>query len=419
MKKCLCLALLCCFRCLPLSALDTRSQIFDSTFRTLRVQCADDFMAPPIIRLNSNDAIEISFDEIGDEVSYLQYRILHCDANWQPSRLLESEYLPGFNLARVDDYAFSTNTFIHYVNYRILIPNEDMTPTRSGNYLLQVFPENEEEEILLQARFSVSDNVAEVGGEITTITDRGANDEWQQLEIDLNLHNYRMQNPYADIIVTIEQNSDPNTLHTLNAPLRLEGQNIFYQHQGELIYPAGNEFRRFETIQVQYPGMGVDSMRYMGKCYHAYLTTDTPRKYAPYAYDQTQNGRFMVRELNATDSDLGADYVMTHFTLKTPKLRDAEVYIDGGITHHLRTDAYRMRYDEFSQCYEIALPLKQGSYNYRYVAVPHSNATELNANAIEGNHYETLNEYLVKVYHRDPGERADYLIGHATLRRNY
>lgn len=404
-------AMLLCLGHLSLQALDTRTQIFDTSFRTLRVELQDDFYNIPVIRLNSNDVVAISFDRIADDIDYLQYRLIHCNADWQPSQLLDSEYLPGFNVANVTDYAFSSNTFIHFVNYRIELPNEDMTPLVSGNYLLQVFPEYEDENILLQARFCVSDNVVEISGEASTITDRGVNGEWQQLALELNLHNYTVTNPFTDIITTIEQNGDPNTLHTLLHPMRFSHNEIVYEHQPELIFPAGNEFRRFEMVQVQYPGMNVDSLRYMGRSYHAWLTKGAPRADKPYSYDQTQYGRFLIREYNATDSDLGADYVMTHFALKMPRLRNADIYLDGGLSYHLRSDYYRMSYDDFEQEYQLVIPLKQGSYNYRYLVLPRQEGSSVNANSIEGDFYETRNEYTIKVYHRELTARADKLIG--------
>ena len=100
----------------------------------------------------SSDRIIISFDEIGDDYSRLRYRLIHCNADWQPSRLLESEYLKGFNEAEIEDFAFSSNTYVHYVNYRIAIPSDDMQPIVSGNYLLQVFEADDPDDIILQRK---------------------------------------------------------------------------------------------------------------------------------------------------------------------------------------------------------------------------------------------------------------------------
>ncbi|MDE5877481.1 MAG: DUF5103 domain-containing protein [Muribaculaceae bacterium] len=411
--------MLCLFAvsCSAAAATDTATRVFDPAFRTLRIESSLGFTQAPVIRLNSGDRVIVSFDEIGDDFSQLQYSLLHCNADWQPSRLLESEYLDGFNVADVDDYAFSTNTFIHYVNYRIELPNEYMQPLVSGNYLLRVYERDEPENILLQARFAVSEARTGIAGEASGRTDRGHNTEWQQLEFLVNTSDINISNPFQDLLVTVTQNNTPATTRTITHPMRVEGSNVIFSHSPELIFDAGNEFRRFETIRTTYPGMHVDSMRYGGSNYHAYLMHDTPRVWKDYKYDETQRGRFKIREYNSTDSDLGADYVTVHFTLETPEIPGARVYVDGDMTHHLTDESYLMKYDYTIGAYTLQLPLKQGSYNYRYIIIP-PGEKQATPTPIEGNHFETLNEYLIQVYYRPPGARADRLIGHAQMLAN-
>lgn len=399
---------------LPMKGEDTRQGERNPRFRTLRVSNPDNFMAPPVMRLGTDDRIEISFDEIGDDRSWLRYRLIHCNADWQPSRMQDSEITDGFNEAPVDDYAFSSNTFIHYVNYRIEIPNDDMSPLISGNYLLQVYPEDDPDDILLQARFYVAEPLVRVEGEVSPRTDRGFHDRWQQADIILDTSHFRVRDPFNDFIVVTEQNRDPSVSSSVEHPQRVSGDKVIYQHVPSLIFPASNEFRRFETVRADYPGMHVDSTRYIGSNYHAFLTPDLPRASKGYEYDRTQYGRFLIREYNATDSDLGADYVTVHFTLVTPPMADCDIYVDGDFSSHQRDSRYRMTYDSQSGAYTLQLPLKQGSYNYRYVAVGKTDGKE-DYSRIDGDKYETSNEYMIRVYERLPGARADRLVGFATF----
>lgn len=75
--------------------------------------------------------------------------------------------------------------------------------------------------------------------------------------------------------------------------------------------------------------------------------------------------------------------------------------------------------------------LKQGAYNYQYLSLPSDAATAkrngsnayFNNNVnlpastddVEGNFYQTVNEYLVAVYYRAPGERYDRMLGYTLL----
>ena len=189
------LSLICCSLNIYAQSVDTETKIFYPDFKTLKIQVADDFLAPPIIHLNSNEQITITFDEISDDVKYMQYRLIHCNADWQPSQLLDSEIVDGFNIANVNDYAFSSNTFVHYVNYLIAIPNQDIKPLVSGNFLLQVFPENDPDDIILQVRFCIDEAKVELSAEATSRTDLGYNDIYQQVNFKIDQKNYPIRDP--------------------------------------------------------------------------------------------------------------------------------------------------------------------------------------------------------------------------------
>lgn len=392
---------------------DNETHIFDPSFRTLKVQVEDDFFAPPVIDLGGSGHITVTFDRMAEDSDDLRYRLIHCNADWSRSQLVESEYLPSFNDTRIEDYAFSQNTFIHFTNYRITIPNEEMTPTVSGNYLLQVYDEDSPDEVLLQARFSLCEPLAAVSGKADAHTDRGVNDLYQQLSLAVDVGQAGVRDMYNDVTLVVRQNGSDNAMAILRHPQRVEGTTLIYEHLQPLIFRAGNEFLRFETVRADYPGMNVDRVEYVGPAYHAYLRPDRRRADRSYSYDRTQHGRFMVREYNATDADLGADYVTVHFTLQMPELHAAQVYIDGELAKGAPSDRFRMTYDHTAGAYTAAIPLKQGSYNYRY-AVRDAKGEE-DIYYIDGDKYETRNEYTVEVFTRRPGDRADRLIGVSTI----
>ncbi len=384
-------------------------------FRTMKIMKDGDFMSPPSVRLGSDERLIFNFDEWSEDYSDLQYRLIHCGPDWKPSGMLESEYLDGFNIADIEDWAFSSNTFVHYVNYRIEIPNENMNPLLSGNYILQIFERDNPDETLAEQRFSIYEHSANVFGVMTTQTDRGLNTEWQQLELKIVPTDVTIDDPYSMLRIDVTQNNAPYTAATISSPSRMEGKEIIYSHMPELIFKAGNEFRRFETIRTNYNDMHVDSMRFLSRNYHAWLTPDSERDSKQYSYDQTQQGRFLIREYNSTDSDLGADYVTVHFTLDSPEAIDADVFVEGEFTGYKHDEASKMHYDYNRGVYLLEMPLKQGSYNYRYVAVPRKGTRRPDPSIIEGNKHETRNEYRVQVWYRPIGARYTRLISDQTL----
>ncbi|MDE6340862.1 MAG: DUF5103 domain-containing protein, partial [Muribaculaceae bacterium] len=382
---------------------------------TMKVQKEGDFMSAPSIRLGSDDRICVSFDDLNEDREDLQYRLVHCNADWTPSALFESEYLDGFNIADIDDWAFSQNTFVHYVNYRIVLPDERMNPLVSGNYRLEIFHRDSPDEVLGEARFSVSEESARTHATKSTSTDRGINTEWQQLEVSVTPTGSAIDDPYRNLRVILTQNGMTSTQRTLDTPSRVEGKTVVYTHFPELIFKSGNEFRRFETVRAGYNDMHVDSMRYLGRNYHAWLSPDRERATRQYSYDQTQQGRFLVREYNSTDSDLGADYITVHFRLEAPEVVDADVYVEGEFTGWGPSDVSKMHYDYQDGAYLLEMPLKQGSYNYRYTAIPRRGKREADPSLIEGDKFETRNEYRIQVWYRPTGARADRLLSDTTF----
>ena len=81
-------------------------------------------------------------------------------------------------------------------------------------------------------------------------------------------------------------------MRELRQPLRVEGGSVVYSHMPELVFRAGNEYRRFETVRTDYPGMNVDSVKFGENNWHAWLMQDESRVEKDYNFDITQHGRF-------------------------------------------------------------------------------------------------------------------------------
>lgn len=389
---------------------DTMPGSFDEHIRTLQVTLDSNMFAPPVITLGSNERLIISFDHLADDRSYFRYRLIHCNANWQPSGLVDSEFLNGFNESVIEDYDFSRGTTVNYVNYRFSVPNQDINPLISGNYLLQIYDENDPERTLAQCRFMVSEQLASISAQLSSRTDIDYNNAHQQLAIAVDTERTDVIDPFNDLIVMVQQNGRLDNETALRQPLRMSGRTAIYEHLAPLIFDAGNEYRRFETVSLDYPGMKIESIGYLDPYYHATIQTDYTRVRESYSYDSTQQGRFKIREYDSDFADTQSDYVVVHFSLDYPETPGMMIFIDGDLTNRRFDETSRMTFNNSTGLYEKAMLLKQGSYNYQYLAVPANNNRGYTS-FIEGDKYQTINEYLIKVYTRRPGERYDRLIG--------
>lgn len=393
---------------------DTMTGIFHPDFRSLQVTVDGNEQSPPIISLDSGDRVIVSFDELADDRRYMRYSLVHCNADWQPSALVEAEYVDGFNIGDVEEYDYSQGTSAHYVHYSVTLPNRQVKFTVSGNYLLRVFPEDNPDEILLQARFSVNERSMKVSGDVTSRTDVDYNDSHQQVSVTVDADRVNVHDMFNDLKVVVTQNGRCDNSVMVTKPLRISGKIAYFEHLRPLVFDAGNEYRRMETVSTSYPGMGVAEISFAYPYYHIGLITDEPRYGGSYLYDRTQFGRFKIREYNSSESDIQADYVVTHFSLKMPELHKADVFLDGDFTGRRFDPDSRMIYNRMTGMYEKSLLLKQGAYNYQYIAVPFG-SMKGNTVLTEGNFYQTINEYVIKVYHRPPGSRYDRLVGAAVI----
>ena len=390
-----------------------RTASLDSRIHSLKIESGNGFMLSPVIRLTTDDVVNISFDLFEEDHQELSYSIIHCNANWQPSSLSSIEYIDGFDIQEVYDWALSFNTFQNYVNYKITLPNDDIQFKVSGNYVVVVYPQNQRERPLLYACFRVSEEVVRVSCSASSRTDKGYADNYQQVSFRINRNDYNIINPASDLKIYVTQNNRLDNMAYVQTPQYFNNREIVYEHNNNLIFDAGNEYRRFEIVSTQYRGMGVEELTHFDPYYHAILEQDYPRMNRSYTYDETQQGRYLIRETDfEEDSDTQADYFIVHFSLDVNELLlpEGDIYIDGELSENRFSENNRMLRNPQSGVFEKIMLLKQGSYNYQYLFVPKGESIG-KASIIEGNKYETLNEYNVNVYHRVPGERYDRLIG--------
>ena len=154
--------------------------------------------------------------------------------------------------------------------------------------------------------------------------------------------------------------------------------------------------------------MNVESIHFYSPYFHETLYLDELRSWKSYLYDEDQNGKFYIRSNDASNYDIESDYVFVHFTLSCDRPFLEDIYILSEAFNNLLDERSKMSYNYENKCYEKAVLLKQGLYNYLYVSKKDNKAT---TGLVEGNYYQTENEYMILVYYRPPGGRYDKLIG--------
>ncbi len=386
--------------------------IYDPQIKTVRLYRPGFDFSLPLFELNSDQTLILSFDDLLGDYREFMYTIELCDAWWQPSVLLQTDYIRGFFTDEIVDYRFSGNTRMPYVHYELTFPNDNMRPTRAGNYILKVWSVSKEGNIMaFTRRFYIIDGKVSVNASVTagTIIET----RWYKQEVDFTIDklNYNIVNPFDDLKIVIMQNNKwSNGIFNLK-PRLVRGNILDYDYNGENAFDGGNEFRNFDIKSMKYKTAEIDGIKLIGGEYHVFLTPDVKRNFLRYLQKSDINGKFLVKTDDAGDTDTEAEYVYVYFTLLHDAPRtDGDVYVSGDFTGRQLSEEYKMVYNYDREAYEITLLLKQGFYDYEYAFVPRGHVVPI-FSEFEGTHYETENEYSIWVYYRPPGELCDELIG--------
>ncbi len=385
-----------------------KTQPLSPEIHTIQVNAGGDWQRLPIIQLNNNDYIQINFDRLGPN-SYkpLRYRLVNCYADWTRSNLMDIEYVDGFNDILIEDFAQSMNTTVDYMNFNLEIPNDRQRIRLSGNYAVEVYEEDNPDKILLTACFSILNPEVSVTGSVSSNTDIDSNKEHQQLSFVINTNNFRIRDVFSDLKVFIRQNDRLDNQKSFVKPTFVQGNRLVYEFNKDLIFEAGNEYRRFESVSYRFNGLNVESTKYVRPYYHTYIVPDKIRAGRVYVYDRDQDGRFFIRNAEGRDGYTEADYFVTNFTLKADNPFLEPIYFNGAFTNDIFNEKSLMTYDYNEKEYRGSMLLKQGAYNYQYLA---KSGKDYTTSLVEGNYFQTQNQYCIYVYHRPIGYQSDNLI---------
>ncbi len=378
------------------------NRIFVPNVKSLTSVVNGDWLNRPVMELHSDDQLQIDFDELSHTYHRFIYRLEHCEWDWQPSEgLFESDWLEGFNNNPIEDYRNSINTTVLYTHYRLTIPNDLCRLKMSGNYRLTVYDEDEGNQQVLQVEFYVVEPVAKVGLEVTTNTDVDHNVSHQQLSMNVVYNGLRVTHLDDQLHTVVMQNWQEGDARRDVRPNYINAQGLGWEHQRELIFDAGNEYHKFEVLDVSHATMGIERIIWDGQRYQAWPFA--ARASRNYLTDVDADGAFCIRNSDNWEIDYTCDYVWVNYVLEAPY--EGDLYINGHWTTDNDHETYKMRYDGAKRYYYTQLMQKQGYYSFQYLTPQWKKAQA------EGNYYQTENRYQAFVYYKALDERTWRLVG--------
>ena len=362
----------------------------------------------PIFQLG--DAFQLQFDDLyGNDASYF-YEIVHCDYNWNPSDIQKRDYLQGFDNQRIQESSSSFNCLQIYTHYRLPFPNSTTQLKISGNYILKIL--NEDKEVVFSRKFIVYENLVTVPIQIKRARTVTNLDTKHNLEFTIKSNVINFQNPLKNIKTVLLQNGKFNNAISNIKPQFTIGNDLVYKYDTPTQFWAGNEFLYFDNKEIRVASNTISRVDSQKDIYSSYLFTNEARANSNYYNNEDINGNFVIRRLFAENSDVEADYAWVYFSLSAPLFRssDGAIYVTGMFNNYTLTAENKMEYNPEKAIYEKAILIKQGFTNFQYVLADNKGNTD-QENAIDGNFFQTENNYFVLVYYKENNQRYDRVIG--------
>ena len=393
-------------------AFQYRNKIYKEGIKTVLFYRAGWEFTYPVLELNSGKQLILEFDDLNNSVTDYYYTIIHCSSDWQPSDLNPIEYVSGYEEEQIDDFENSFSTLVQYTHYILALPNENMKPVISGNYLLLVYEDYDKSKPVLSRRFYVVEPKVKTEASIkrsTFVTDMNTS---QELHIFVNDEKSYVTNPQDDFSMTVAQNNSQDIILSGIKPNFIKGTVYEFYNTRKLKFNGGNEFRYINLKNTKIAYNRIQSINFMRPHYIFEIVPEECENSLTYSYNQDINGELKITAEYVEDPTLEADYVYADFSFYCNKtISEGNIYVYGAISDWDYNEENKMTYDYGSKSYKVRMLLKQGFYNYEYVLCNKDNKIP-STDITEGNYYQTENNYAVFLYNRPQGGQFDELIGY-------
>lgn len=385
-----------------------------SNVRTIRLNRAGDPISYPIVRLNSADQLELHYDDLDGGVKNYYYTIQLCNADWKPAQLNYFDYVKGFSQVRINNYKASSISLTRYTHYQASIPDRNCQPTRSGNYLLKVFLEGDTGKLVFSKRFLVVDDKMNVAVQVTQPFNQQYFQTHHRLQVQLETTNFDIRYPQQQLQLKILQNYRWDNLISLNQPTFIRQGLLQYNNENSMLFPAGKEFRWLNLRSFRLLGDRITKQQNTNTAFELFVKEDQPRLPRQYFYYRDFNGLYLNETIDNLNPFWNADYARIHFTFR-PKdglaYAKGDLVVFGELSNYGKDADAIMKFNPDRGVYEGSMFLKQGYYDYQYAVRTAENGQLLyNSMQTEQDAWETENSYMVLVYYRELGGRADQLI---------
>ncbi|MFZ1307016.1 MAG: DUF5103 domain-containing protein [Ferruginibacter sp.] len=404
-----------------LFSINAFSQLADAVYKdnikAVRFHMYGDQGSLPVYRINSTDQLELNFDDLDANVKNYNYSFQLCDYNWNPIDISPFLYTKGFTQQRIGTYRYSSIALTRYTHYQAMVPDRNTTLTMSGNYILKVYLDGDTSKLAFTSRMLVLDQKATIGGQITQPFTPQLYKTHQKVQFNANINGLNTFSAAQQVKVVILQNNRWDNAIKDIKPTFVRSNTLEYTMENNLVFPAGKEWRWLDLRSLRLQSDRVKNADYRKDGTDMYLFPDADRTAQRYVYFRDLNGMYLVETYETINPYWQGDFANVHFSFAPPDATPyagKDIYLAGQLTNYEFNDKTKMVFNAEKGVYECTAFLKQGYYNYTYIAVDKDNPAI--RRDLEGDYWETENTYTILMYYRSFTDRTDQLIGIGKIR---
>lgn len=387
--------------------------IYQKNIRSVKFHRFGEPVSMPIITLNSPEQLELHFDDMETDVKYYYYTLEMRNADWSPVQMSYFDYIKGYTQQRIQTYRTSSAMLSRYTHYQAIVPDRNLMPSKSGNYVLKVFINGDTSKLAFTRRLLVVDRKFPVGVQVQQPFSQQFFRTHHRLLVQVVHRGFELRYPQQQIRMMILQNNRwDNAIRNLQ-PTYIKPDVLEFVNEQEMLFPAMREWRWANLRSFRLLGDRIRRQQNTDSSYTVFVQDDRSRLGTPYYFFRDVNGRLLYETVERISPFWEADYAKVKFSFLPPggvPFREKELFLFGEITDYGRLKEAKMQFNEEKRLYETELNLKQGYYDYVY-ALKDPKSTVFETDQTEGNAWEAEDLYTVLVYYRELGGRYDQLLG--------
>lgn len=359
----------------------------------------------PVITLNSGEQLQLSFDLMEPRGRPLNVHFYQATRLWE-RRLSPSEYMRGFQRDDLTDYQPSEATQVNYTHYTYTFPNERIGFTVSGNYIVRVTEQGNEEAVLFERAFFVSEQEGRIDLRFDRIPVAGLNGLAVQPLVRIRPPR-DLEGRVFDFTACFIRDGRVNRTRCADRPQLMDQPTLQFElDRRQSFATVGSDYRL--DLRALRTTRQIETVDRAPVPFRVRLAPDLARFPDP-GTDVPLNGQPVISRVRDVPSpETNGEYVQATFQYVPPEEEpiSGDVVLVGSFNNWTANDqAPTLTWDAAADRYVGVATLKQGEYEYRYVR-----AGDRQMRSLAEGLPPQRSQYTAFIYYRDPQRNTDRLI---------